>query len=254
MKQAFRISAIFIAFLFYYSSANADGVNVFAAASMKTAIDDAAKTWKTQSGKDIIATYGSSATLAKQIAESAPADMFISADEAWMDDVAKKNLIKPETRKNLVGNTLVLVAMAEADIKVDLTKANELASVLGDEKLAVGDVKSVPAGKYAKAALEKLGIWESVEQNLAMQENVRAALALVARGEAKLGVVYGSDAVAEPKVRIVANFPEASHPPIVYPAAITATSTNVDAQTFLDFLRSKEGQLILEKNGFTLLK
>jgi molybdate transport system substrate-binding protein len=254
MKQAIRIWAVLVALAVFYSGAHAEGVNVFAAASMKTALDQAAKTWKTQSGKDIVATYGSSATLAKQIAEAAPADIFISADEAWMDDVAKKNLIKPETRKDLTGNTLVLVAAAGSGIKVDLSKLTELATVLGEEKLAAGDVKSVPAGKYAKAALEKLGLWASVESHLAMQENVRAALALVARGEAKLGIVYGSDAVAEPKVQVVANFPETSHPPILYPAAITATSTNVDAQTFLDFLRSKEGQLIFQKNGFTLLE
>jgi molybdate transport system substrate-binding protein len=254
MKQSFRISAVLIVLAVLFSTAHADGVKVFAAASMKTALDEAAKTWKVQSGKDIVATYGSSATLAKQIAEAAPTDIFISADEAWMDDVAKKNLIKPDTRKDLAGNTLVLVASAGADIKVDLTKPTELASVLGEEKLAVGDVKSVPAGKYAKSALENLGLWASVEPHLAMQENVRAALALVARGEAKLGIVYGSDAVAEPKVHVVADFPETSHPPILYPAAIIAASTNADAQTFLNFLLSKEAQLIFKTNGFTLLK
>jgi molybdate transport system substrate-binding protein len=254
MKQSFRISAVLIALAVLFSTAHADGVKVFAAASMKTALDEAAKTWKIQSGKDIVATYGSSATLAKQIAEAAPADIFISADEAWMDDVAKKNLIKPDTRKDLTGNTLVLVAAAGADIKVDLTKPTELASVLGEEKLAVGDVKSVPAGKYAKSALENLRLWASAEPHLVMQENVRAALALVARGEAKFGIVYGSDAVAEPKVHVVADFPETSHPPILYPAAIIAASTNADAQTFLNFLLSKEGQLIFKTNGFTLLE
>lgn len=254
MKQTFRISTFFIALAVFLSTAHADGVNVFAAASMKTALDEAAKTWKTQSGKDIVATYGSSATLAKQIAEAAPADIFISADEAWMDDVAKKNLIKADTRKDLVGNTLVLVAATGTDVKVDLTNATDLASVLGEEKLAVGDVKSVPAGKYAKSALEKLGLWASIESHLAMQENVRAALALVARGEAKLGIVYGSDVIAEPKVHVVADFPEASHAPILYPAAIIAASTNPDAQGFLDFIRSKNGQLIFKANGFTLLE
>lgn len=254
MKQALRISTFLIALAVFFSTAHADGVNVFAAASMKTALDEAAKTWKTQSGKDIVATYGSSATLAKQIAEAAPADIFISADEAWMDDVAKKNLIKADTRKDLVGNTLVLVAATGTDVKVDLTNATDLAFVLGGEKLAVGDVKSVPAGKYAKSALEKLGLWASVEPHLAMQENVRAALALVARGEAKLGIVYGSDVVAESRVHVVADFPEASHPAILYPAAIIAASTNPDAQGFLDFIRSKDGQLIFKANGFTLLE
>ncbi len=187
---------------------------------MKTALDDAAKLWKTQSGKDIVATYGSTGTLAKQIAEAAPADIFISADLAWMDDVAKKNLIKPESSKNLVGNTLVLVGAAGSDLKIELAKDSNLAATLGSEKLAVGDVKSVPAGKYAKAALENLGLWASVEPNLVMQENVRSALALVARGEAKLGIVYGSDAVAESKGsghRQIS--PKPSHAPIVYPCS-----------------------------------
>jgi len=245
---------IAIAYLSTAFSAHAESVNVFAAASMKTALDDAAKLWKTQSGKDIVATYGSSGTLAKQIAEAAPADIFISADLTWMDDVAKKNLIKPESRKNLVGNTLVLVGAAGSDLKIDLAKDSNLAASLGTEKLAVGDVKSVPAGKYAKAALENLRLWASVEPNLVMQENVRSALALVARGEAKLGIVYGSDAVAESKVQVIADFPEASHEPIVYPAALIAVSTNPDAQPFLTFLFSREAQLIFKANGFTLLE
>lgn len=254
----FKISRYFyiiaIAFLSTAFHANAESVNVFAAASMKTALYDAAKLWKIQSGKDIVATYGSTGTLAKQITEAAPADIFISADLAWMDDVASKNLIRPESRKNLAGNTLVLVGAAGSDVKIELAKYSNLAAALGSEKLAVGDVKSVPAGKYAKAALENLGLWASVEPHLVMQENVRSALALVARGEAKLGIVYGSDAVAESKVQVIASFPEASHAPIVYPAAIIAASTNPDAQPFLDFLFSKEAQLIFKANGFTLLE
>lgn len=254
----FKISRYFciiaIAFLGTAFPARAESVNVFAAASMKTALDDAARLWKTLSGKDVVATYGSSGTLAKQIAEAAPADIFISADLPWMDDVAKKTLIKPETRKNLVGNTLVLVGAAGSNLKIELAKDSNLAASLGSEKLAVGDVKSVPAGKYARSALENLGLWASVEPNLVMQENVRSALALVARGEARLGIVYGSDAVAEPKVEVIASFPEASHEPIVYPAAIIAASANPDAQAFLTFLFSSEAQLIFKANGFTLLE
>jgi molybdate transport system substrate-binding protein len=243
-----------IAFLSTAVYASAESVNVFAAASMKSALDDAARLWKTQSGKDVVATYGSSGTLAKQIAAAAPSDIFISADLAWMDDVAKKNLIKPESRKNLVGNNLVLIAATGSDLKINLERESNLAASLGTEKLAVGDVKSVPAGKYAKSALEYLGLWASVEPNLVMQENVRSALALVARGEARLGIVYGSDAVAEPKVEVIASFPEASHEPIVYPVAIIAASTNPDAQAFLTFLFSSEAQLIFGANGFTLLE
>jgi molybdate transport system substrate-binding protein len=250
-RYSFIIAFVFLSTAFH---AHAESVNVFAAASLKTALDDAAKLWKTQSGKDIVATYGSTGTLAKQIAEAAPADIFISADLAWMDDVAKKNLIKPKSRKNLVGNTLVLVAADGSDLKIELAKDSNLAAALGSEKLAVGDVKSVPAGKYAKAALENLGLWANVEPNLVMQENVRSALALVARGEAKLGIVYGSDAVVESKVQVIANFPDASHAPIVYPAALIAASTNPDAQPFLTFLFSREAQLIFKANGFTLLE
>jgi molybdate transport system substrate-binding protein len=254
----FKINRYFciiaIAFMSTAFSANAESVNVFAAASMKTALDDAAKLWKTQSGKDIVTTYGSTGTLAKQIAEAAPADIFISADLAWMDEVASKNLINPESRKNLVGNTLVLVGAAGTGLKIELAKGSNLAASLGSEKLAVGDVQSVPAGKYAKAALENLGLWASIEPNLVMQENVRSALALVARGEAKLGIVYGSDAVAESKVQVITDFPETSHPPILYPAALIAASTNPDAQPFLTFLFSKEAQLIFKANGFTLLE
>lgn len=254
----FSISRYFciiaIAFLSTAFHAHAGSVNVFAAASMKTALDGTARLWKTQSGKEIVATYGSTGTLARQIAEAAPADIFISADLAWMDDVAKKNLIIPESLKNLVGNTLVLVAAAGSDLKIDFEKDSNLAASLGNEKLAVGDVKSVPAGKYAKAALENLGLWAGVKPNLVMQENVRSALALVARGEARLGIVYGSDAAAESKVQVIASFPEASHAPIVYPAAVIAASTNPDAQPFLTFLFSREAQLIFEANGFTLLE
>lgn len=245
------IAIVFLSTAFH---AQAESVHVFAAASMKTALDDAAKLWKVQMGKDIVATYGSSGTLAKQIAEAAPADIFISADLAWMDDVASKNLLKPESRKNLLGNTLVLIAAAGSNLKINLATDSNLAASLDDEKLAVGDVKSVPAGKYAKAALENLGLWVSVEPNLVMQENVRSALALVARGEAKLGIVYGSDAVAESKVQVIASFPETSHAPIVYPVAVIATSINPDVKLFLDFLFTREAQLIFKANGFTLLE
>jgi molybdate transport system substrate-binding protein len=148
----------------------------------------------------------------------------------------------------------VLVGAAGSDLKIELAGDSNLATSLGNEKLAVGDVKSVPAGKYAKSALENLGLWASVEPNLVMQENVRSALALVARGEARLGIVYGSDAVAEPKVEVIARFPEASHEPIVYPAAIIAASANPDVQAFLTFLFSSEAQLIFKANGFTLLE
>ena len=232
-------------------TAHADSISVFAAASMKTALDQIDTAWKAKSGKDVVATYGSTATLAKQVEEAAPADIFISADLKWMDELASKNLIKPDSRKNLTGNTLVLVASAGATLD---SKIENLAQTLGDEKIALGDIKSVPAGKYAKAALDSLNLWAAVESHVVMQDNVRSALALVAKGEAKLGIVYGSDAKAEPKVGVVATFPETSHPKIIYPAAIIAASTNADDQAYLDFLTSKDAQLIFQANGFTLLE
>lgn len=239
------------AIIFSATGAHAETVNVFAAASMKTALDQIEVAWQEKTKQEIIATYGSSATLAKQIEQAAPADIFISADLAWMDELAKNNLIKTESRKNLVGNTLVLVAASGS--KLD-PKIEDIATTLGSEKIALGDIKSVPAGKYAKAALDQLNLWSAIEQQVVMQENVRAALALVARGEAKLGIVYGSDAKAEAKVEVVATFPESSHAKIIYPAAVIATSKNPDASAFFDFLTSKDAQLIFQENGFTLLK
>jgi molybdate transport system substrate-binding protein len=232
-------------------SAHAEDLNVFAAASMKTALDQIGTVWKTKSGNGIIATYGSSATLAKQVEQAAPADIFISADQAWMDELAKNKLIKTESRKNLAGNTLVVVAIAGPKLEM---KLDTLADTLGPDKLALGDIKSVPAGKYAKAALDKLGLWSKVESHVVMQDNVRSALALVARGEAKLGIVYGSDAKSEAKVQTVVTFPETSHAPIIYPAAVIAASKNPDAEKFVDFLKSEDAQLIFKENGFTLLE
>lgn len=233
------------------TAAHAERLNVFAAASMKTALDQLSVAWKAKTNTDIIATYGSSATLAKQIEQAAPADLFISADLAWMDEIAAKNLIKTQSRRNLVGNTLVLVTAVGTQ---PAAKIADLALTLGEEKLALGEIKSVPAGKYAKAALDNLGLWTAVEPHVVMQDNVRAALALVARREAKLGIVYGSDAKSEPKVEVIATFPESSHGKIVYPAAVVLTSKNPDAQPFLDFLSSEDAQLIFRENGFTLLK
>lgn len=239
------------AIIFSVADVHAETINVFAASSMKSALDQIKVEWKEKTNNEVVATYGSSATLAKQIEQAAPADIFISADLAWMDELAKSNLIKTETRKDLVGNTLVLIAASGS--KLD-PKIEDISTTLGSDKIALGDIKSVPAGKYAKAALDKLNLWSAIEKQVVMQDNVRAALALVARGEAKLGIVYGSDAKAEVKVEVVAVFPETSHAKIIYPAAVIAASKNPDAQSFLDFLTSKDAQLIFRENGFTLLQ
>ncbi len=233
----------------FTTQAPAADINVFAAASLKGALDEIGAAFKAKTGTGIVATYAATGTLAKQIEQAAPADLFISADQQWMDYLAAKNLITPATRHDLVGNSLVLVAAhGEAALQLDT-----LPSALGADKLALADVASVPAGKYAKEALEKIGQWQAVEKNVVMQDNVRAALTLVVHGEAKFGVVYGSDVVAEPKVGVVATFPETSYRPIRYPIGVVATSQNAEARKFEDYLLSDEAKAIFKKDGFALL-
>jgi len=253
-RRVFACLAVLIGFALTSAISAAEPVRVFAAASLKNALDEAASAWKAKSGKEVSASYAASSALAKQIEQAAPADIFMSADLDWMDYLDKKGLIKADTRKNLLGNQLVLVAAAGSGVKIELAPGADLAGALGDGKLAMGEVKSVPAGKYGKAALDKLGLWTSVEKNVAMTENVRAALALVARGEAKLGIVYATDAKAEPKVEVAGIFPEDSHPPIIYPVALTAAGNNPDAAEFVSFLSSPEAAAIFKAQGFTILQ
>lgn len=234
--------------------APAEPVNVFAAASLKNALDAVSAAWKADAGKETKNTYAASSALAKQIEQAAPADIFISADLDWMNYLDEKKLIKADTRKVLLGNVLVLVTAKDTGLKLELKPGADLAGALAGGKLAVADVKGVPAGKYAKAALEKLGLWASVEASLAQSENVRAALALVARGEAKLGIVYATDAKAEPKVEVAGAFPEDSHAPIVYPAAVISASKNPDAEAFVTYLSSPKAQEIFTAQGFTIVK
>ena len=229
-------------------------VVVFAAASLKNALDEIAATWAKDTGKSAPKiSYGASPTLAKQIEQGAPADLFISADLDWMDYVAAKNLIKADTRFNLLGNKIVLIAPKDSKTATVAIKGADLAKALNGGRLSMANVDSVPAGKYGKVALEKLGAWNDVKDQIAQAENVRAALLLVARGEAPLGIVYSTDAAAEPTVRIVASFPEDSHPPIIYPAALTKDSKNADVKAFLDFLRNAKARASFEKQGFTVL-
>ena len=231
-----------------------ENVVVFAAASLKNALDEIAATWSKDTGKSAPKiSYGASPTLAKQIEQGAPADLFISADLDWMDYVAAKNLIKADTRFNLLGNKIVLIAPKASKTTTVAIKGADLAKALNGGRLSMANVDSVPAGKYGKAALEKLGAWNDVKDQIAQAENVRAALLLVARGEAPLGIVYSTDAAAEPNVRIVATFPEDSHAPIIYPAALTKDAKNADAKAFLDFLRSAKARASFEKQGFTVL-
>ncbi|WP_196503569.1 molybdate ABC transporter substrate-binding protein [Aestuariivirga litoralis] len=247
MKKLFAATAIFA---LTATSAFAADVNVFAAASLKGALDEIGAAYKAKSGNGIVATYAASGALAKQIEAAAPADVFISADKKWMDELASKNLIKPDTRHDIAGNTLVVVKQKDAKIDV---KADKLAEALGDEKLVIGDPKSVPAGNYAQATLTKLGEWDGLQKNIVLQDNVRSALALVSKGEAKLGIVYGSDVLSDPKTEVAATFADDSHAPIVYPAAVVAASANDGAAGFVEFLQSPEAEAILKKDGFTTL-
>ena len=232
----------------------ADKITVFAAASMKNALDNADAAYTAQSGKEITVSYAASSALAKQIEGGAPADIFISADTDWMAYVGKKNLLKPDTQVNLLGNEIVLVAAKDKAKPVDIKPGMDLAALIGDGKLAMGQVDSVPAGKYGKAALEKLGLWSSVESKVAGAESVRAALALVSRGEAPYGIVYQTDAASDPGVAIVGTFPADSHPPIIYPIAIIADSKNKDVAAYYDFLKSSKAAPFFEHEGFTILK
>lgn len=229
------------------------GLTVFAAASMKNALDDIDAAYTAKTGVKIIASYAASSALAKQIEQGAPADVFLSADTDWMDYEIRKKNIDDTTRVNLLGNSIVLIAPKDSRIdKVSIGQGFDLAKLAADGKIATADVKYVPVGKYAKASLEKLGAWTAAEPKFAMTENVRAALALVARGEAVLGIVYATDARAEPGVRIVGAFPADSHPPIIYPVAATATA-KAEAAAYLAFLCTSTAKHIFEKYGFTFL-
>jgi molybdate transport system substrate-binding protein len=232
----------------------ADPTTVFAAASLKNALDEAGKAFTAQSGVPVRASYAASSALARQIEQGAPADLFASADLEWMDYLAARKLIRPETRVNLLNNRLVVVAPKAAQVSEAAFTPDWFSRALGpDGRLATGEVNSVPIGKYAKAAFEKLGLWAQVQPRLAQADNVRAALALVSRGEAPLGVVYESDAKSDPGVKVVGVFPADSHPPVVYPFAVTAEAKGEGGARFLAFLRSAAGKPFFEAQGFTVI-
>jgi molybdate transport system substrate-binding protein len=229
-------------------------VTVFAAASMKNAVDDINAAFTKATGIKVVASLAASSALAKQIEQGAPADVFASADLDWMDYLEKKNLIKVPTRVSLLGNKLVLIAPKDSKLdNVKIEQGFDIAKLAGDGRIAVADVKAVPAGRYAKAALESLGAWPAAEKKLAMAENVRAALAYVGRGEAPLGIVYVTDAAVEPKVKVIGVFPGGSHPKIIYPVAATATTSNPNVVAYLAFLRGADARSVFERYGFTVL-
>ena len=224
-------------------------VTIYAAASLKEALDDVLK-MHPQRRSAVQVVYAASSTLARQIESGAPADVFIAADTDWMDHLAQRKLLRERTRVNLLTNRLVLVAPANSKSTLLIGPRFALAAALGKDRLAMADPDSVPAGKYGKAALISLGVWNDVSGRIAPTENVRAALALVARGETPFGIVYASDAVAETRVRVQGEFPAHTHPAVVYPAAILAQSLAPDAQALLGDLRSAEARMQWRKHGF----
>ncbi len=232
-----------------------EDVTVYAAASLKNALDAITAKWQAETGRKAKISYAASSALAKQIENGAPADLFMSADLDWMDYLAQRKLIKPDTRRNLLGNRIVLVTAKDSKVgAIKIDPGFPLAQSLGpDGRLAMGEVNSVPAGKYGKAALEALGVWPTVSSRLAQAESVRAALLLVSRGEAPLGIVYQTDAAADPGVRIVDAFPENTHPAIIYPVALTASSKAADAAGLLAYLDGAAARAEFEKQGFTVL-
>lgn len=232
--------------------AAAEEVVVFAAASMKTALDKLAADFQASTGNTVTISYAGSNALAKQIIEGAPADIFVSAAVNWMDEVEKAGLVAADTRRDMFSNALVLVAAGEA-APVEIGPGFDLAGLLGDGKLAMAMVDSVPAGQYGKASLESLGIWSAVEPSVAQADNVRAALALVATGEAPYGIVYATDAAAEPGVTVVGTFPADSHPPITYPGALLTGAADQADRDFYAAITSDAGDAIFAEQGFVIL-
>ncbi len=228
----------------------AQNLIVFAAASLKDALDQTVQSFERNTGNKVTVSYAASSALAKQIENGAPADLFIAADTEWMDYLAKRKLVNPATRFNLVKNYLVLIAPVNSAIQIKIVPNFPLAEKLGSGRLAMANPEYVPAGKYGRAALQTLGVWASVRNRIAPAENVRAALVLVSRGEAPLGIVYQTDALADGNVRIVAEFPVNTYPPIIYQAALTSNSTHPEAANLLVFLGSAASRAIFQKYGF----
>lgn len=227
-------------------------LTVFAAASLKEALDEQVGKFEAEVRGKILVAYGGSNALAKQIEAGAPADIFLSADGDWMDYLGRRDFLRTGTRIDLLRNRLVLISPADSRQSSRIAPRFDLAGALAGGRLAMANPESVPAGKYGRDALRALDVWTTVEPRIARAENVRAALVLVARGEAPFGIVYATDALAEPKVRIVDTFPEDTHAPIVYPVAIVAASRSPYAQRFVDTLASPAARIIWQRRGFAM--
>src|ERR1700742_542220 len=256
MKTSRFAAAALVAGILAFAAAPAfaaDTITVFAAASLTDAMNSIGKAYEAKTGTHVVFSFAASSVLAKQIESSAGADMFMSADEDWMNDLDKHGLVAPGTRHDLLANHLVLIAPAGLKISVRIAPYFDLASALGSSRLAIADPASVPAGKYGKAALTNLGVWDSVSGKLAVAENVRAALSFVARGETTLGIVYNTDAEIEPRVHVVGTFPDDSHAPIVYPVALVKDA-KPGAADFEKYLSGPEATAIFKKAGFEIVK
>ncbi|WP_323035479.1 molybdate ABC transporter substrate-binding protein [Pararhodobacter sp.] len=247
-----RLALAFSAALLVPTQAPAAEVLVFAAASLRTALDDIAEQWQAETGHSVLVSYAGSSAQARQIIAGAPADIFLSASTDWMDAVQAEGLIADGMRRDLLGNALVLIAHAAA-APVTLTPALDLAAMLGDGHLAMALVDAVPAGQYGKAALQSLGLWEAVAPLVVQTDNVRAALALVALGEAPLGIVYATDARAEPAVTVLGTFPDESHPAITYPLALLTEARDPADRAFYDALQGEAARAVFERHGFVVL-
>ena len=250
-RRAFALAGV-LALIASAAFAQPASMTVFAAASLKNALDDVDTAYTAQSHVAVRASYAASSALAKQIEQGAPADAFISADSDWMDYVAQRKLIVVASRRDVLTNHLAMIAPATSAVRLNIRKGFALAKALGDGRLAIAGPE-VPAGKYGRASLEALGAWDGVKDHLAPAENVRGALAFVAQGEAPLGIVYDTDAKSEPKVKIVGLFPDDSHPRIVYPAALVATSKNAAAPGYVAFLQGPQASAIFRRYGFIVL-
>ncbi|MFC7704619.1 molybdate ABC transporter substrate-binding protein [Plastorhodobacter daqingensis] len=234
--------------------AGAEGILVFAASSLTNALNGVADAWTRRTGHPVVISYAGSSALARQIQEGAPADVFLSASGDWMDALEASGDLRTGTRRDILGNRLVLIAHGRSAEEVSIDENLDLAGLLGGGRLSVALIEAVPAGIYARDALENLGLWDQVAPLVVQSDNVRAALSFVARNEAPLGIVYATDAAAEDNVTVIGTFPEESHDPIVYPAAIPAQSESPDAQAFLDFLVSQEARSIWRGFGFSIVE
>jgi molybdate transport system substrate-binding protein len=253
MRRAIIAGGLAAAVALGPARASADDVVVFAAASLKTALDEVAAGWRAETGHTVTISYAGSNQLAQQIIQGAPADIFISAAVNWMDEVEKAGLVAEGTREDLLGNTLVLIAHGKDAAAVEIGAGLDLPALLGDGKLAMALVDGVPAGQYGKAALISLGLWDAVAPSVAQSDNVRAALALVSTGEAPYGIVYASDAAADDNVTIVGTFPADSHPPIIYPAALLTEAADEADRAFFAALGSHAARAAFEAQGFAVL-